>query len=178
MDPVAAHLLGTFIHAWGLTVDVNARLLNVLNASLRLLLDAPGGNTLLGAQRLLYDLDYSLVLDEFQYAANTSLTDVLSGSRKYRLALCLAHQSRSQIPELLRQSISANAGSIIAFEVAPEDAQALAPEFTTFDPLMEHSGLQTANRGVFDPATHVRRAPFLGRAIPICAPIRQHSLRP
>jgi len=104
--------------------------------------------------------DHSLILDEFQYASTTTLADILSGARKFRLHLILAHQFLGQIPELLRKAIPANAGTIVAFEVSPEDAHVLAPEFTSFDPLMEHSGLQTANRGVFDPANLTNMEPF------------------
>jgi hypothetical protein len=271
---VAANVMGTFIHTWQLSVDINARLLNALNAGLRLLLDTPG-STLLGLQKLLIDLDYrkrlianctdpvirqfwtqeveryserfeveafaplqsrlnlllshpitrhtisqvhstidvgrlmdegqslilriprgklgevptyllgalfatafaqaaearagqpeeerrdfALILDEAEYFATTSLVDVLSGSRKYRLQLVLAHQFLAQLPELLRHAIPANAGSVICFELSSADAAILAPELTAYDPLMEHSGLQAANRGVFDPSQLTNMVPF------------------
>lgn len=271
---VAAHILASFAHAWQLNVEVNARLLNVLNAGLRLLLDTPG-STLVGLQRLLYDStyrtkliakcadpiiqhfwldevgrfteryeveafaplqsrltlllsdpavrhivgqvkstidiarvmdegkvlllriprgklgdvptyllgamfaaafahaaearadqaehdrrDHCLAIDEFQLAASTSnLADIISGGRKYRLGLLLAHQMLSQLPDQLRKSIPGSAGSLIVFEVSAEDAMTLAPELSTFDPLLEHSGLQTANRGVFDPAALTNMQP-------------------
>jgi len=264
---VAAHMLATFVHAWQLNLEVNARLLNVLNAGLRLLLDTPG-STLLGMQRLLLDThyrkllishctdpvvrqfwtheveafsdryaveafaplqsrlnllltdpairhvvsqvkttvdvgrlmnegkvlllrlprgklgevpcyllgalfatafaqaaearadqpeeerrDFSLILDEFQYASTTSISDVLSGSRKYRLHLVLAHQFLGQIPELLRKAIPANAGSLVVFEVSPEDAEVLAPEFNHDDVLIDQSAAgREIDLGRFNPA--------------------------
>lgn len=264
---VAANMLATFIHAWQLNLEVNARLLNVLNAGLRLILDAPEGGTLLGVPRLLRDTryrahlvshctdpvvrqfwneeveryseryeveafaplqsrlnllltdpairhvvsqkkstidvgrvmqegktlllrlprgklgevpcyllgalfatafaqaaearadqpeeerhDFALILDEFQYASTTSIADVLSGSRKYRLHLVLAHQFLGQISELLRKAIPANAGSLVCFEVSPEDAEVLAAEFNHDDTIFDQSTLRDIDMGKFNPA--------------------------
>ena len=83
--------------------------------------------------------DFALILDEFQLFSTTSIADVLSGSRKYRLHLVLAHQFLAQLPELLRKAIPANAGSLIVFSVSPEDAEILAPEFNHDDVLIDQS---------------------------------------
>ncbi|MDP1963357.1 MAG: hypothetical protein Q8K93_14260, partial [Reyranella sp.] len=46
-------------------------------------------------------------------------------ARKYRLCLTLAHQFMSQVKTKVRDAIFGNVGSIIAFRVGHEDAQAL-----------------------------------------------------
>lgn len=72
--------------------------------------------------------DFTLYADEFQNFATTSFAEILSEARKYRLALVLAHQFLGQLPDLLRQAVIGNAGTIVAFRVGAEDAPLLASE--------------------------------------------------
>lgn len=72
--------------------------------------------------------DFTLYADEFQNFATDSFAEILSEARKYRLSLVLAHQFLGQLPELLRQAVFGNAGSMIAFRVGAEDAPLLAAE--------------------------------------------------
>lgn len=78
--------------------------------------------------------DFHLYADEFQNFATDSFASILSESRKYRLSLTLAHQFLGQLPELLRQAVLGNAGSIIAFRIGAEDAMTLAPEIGVHSP--------------------------------------------
>jgi Type IV secretory pathway, VirD4 components len=72
--------------------------------------------------------DFTLYADEFQHFATESFATILSEARKYHLALVLAHQFLGQLPDLLRQAVIGNAGSIVAFRVGAEDAPLLASE--------------------------------------------------
>jgi hypothetical protein len=72
--------------------------------------------------------DFTLYADEFQHFATDSFAAILSEARKYRLALVLAHQFLGQLPELLRQAVIGNAGSMVVFRVGAEDAPLLARE--------------------------------------------------
>ncbi|MEQ1857490.1 MAG: type IV secretory system conjugative DNA transfer family protein [Longimicrobiales bacterium] len=69
---------------------------------------------------------FFLFADEFQNVATPSMASLFSGVRKYKLALCVAHQDLYQLhstaPELER-SILANAYSRILFRVSEEDAR-------------------------------------------------------
>ena len=73
--------------------------------------------------------DFTLYADEFQHFATDSFASILSEARKYRLALVLAHQFLGQLPDLLRQAVIGNAGSIVAFRIGAEDAPLIANEF-------------------------------------------------
>ena len=72
--------------------------------------------------------DFTQYADEFQNFATTSFASILSEARKYHLALVLAHQFLGQLPELLRQVVFGNAGSIVAYRLGAEDAALVAAE--------------------------------------------------
>ncbi|TDU80804.1 type IV secretion system coupling TraD/TrwB family protein [Prosthecobacter fusiformis] len=76
-----------------------------------------------------------LYIDEFQNFATPSMSEILSGARKYRLGLTLAHQDLAQIrryPEL-SSAVLTNTCTRIVFRPGDEDAQSLAAGFAHFD---------------------------------------------
>lgn len=86
--------------------------------------------------------DFTLYADEFQHFATDSFATILSEARKYHLALVLAHQFVGQLPDLLRQAVIGNAGSIVAFRIGAEDAPIIASELG----IENHAALtETAN---------------------------------
>ncbi len=81
--------------------------------------------------------DFYLYLDEFQNVTTTSIAQILSEARKYRLVLILAHQFIGQLKEEISKAVFGNVGSLTTFRVGPEDAEFLekqfAPVFTAQD---------------------------------------------
>lgn len=81
--------------------------------------------------------DFYLYLDEFQNVTTTSIAQILSEARKYRLVLILAHQFIGQLKEEISKAVFGNVGSLTTFRVGPEDAEFLekqfAPVFTPGD---------------------------------------------
>lgn len=81
--------------------------------------------------------DFYLYVDEFQNFATSSFVTILSESRKYRLALILAHQYIAQMEEAVRDAVFGNVGTLASFRIGPEDAEFLekefGPEFTAND---------------------------------------------
>jgi len=73
--------------------------------------------------------DFFLYIDEFQNFATNSISQILSEARKYRLSLIISHQFIGQLPDLIRDSVFGNVGTIISFRVGAEDAQFLEKEF-------------------------------------------------
>jgi hypothetical protein len=71
---------------------------------------------------------FMLFMDEFQSFATPSMASLFSGVRKYKLALCVAHQDLYQLhgtaPELER-SILSSAYTRIVFRISEEDARKL-----------------------------------------------------
>ena len=65
---------------------------------------------------------FHIYVDEFQSFATKSFEVALSESRKYGLALCLANQFCSQLPESLQQAVLGNIGNVVAFRVGGDDA--------------------------------------------------------
>lgn len=79
--------------------------------------------------------DFFVYIDEFQHYITPSLSNILSGGRKYRLGLVLAHQSLEQISNAsseLASSLTANAGIRVCFRLGESDAQKLAKGFASF----------------------------------------------
>ena len=74
--------------------------------------------------------DFYFYVDEFQNFAAESFENILSESRKYGLALVLAHQYIAQMPEGVRDAVFGNVGTQIVFRVGPADAMVLETEFT------------------------------------------------
>ena len=70
-------------------------------------------------------------VDEFQSMMNEAFADILSESRKYKLALTLANQYIEQMEENVRDAVFGNIGTLIVFRVGPFDAEVLE---TVFDP--------------------------------------------
>ncbi len=70
-------------------------------------------------------------VDEFQSMMNEAFADILSESRKYKLALTLANQYIEQMEENVRDAVFGNVGTLIVFRVGPFDAEVLR---TVFEP--------------------------------------------
>ncbi|HSQ60880.1 MAG TPA: type IV secretion system DNA-binding domain-containing protein [Acidobacteriota bacterium] len=78
---------------------------------------------------------FYLYIDEFQNFVTPSMEAILSGARKYRLGLILAHQELRQVgsrsPEVLA-SVLANPYARVCFRVGDDDARKLADGFAHF----------------------------------------------
>ena len=79
-------------------------------------------------------------VDEFQSMMNEAFADILSESRKYKLALTLANQYIEQMEENVRDAVFGNVGTLISFRVGPFDAEVLKtvfePTFTAEDQVL------------------------------------------
>ncbi len=74
-------------------------------------------------------------VDEFQSMMNEAFADILSESRKYKLALTLANQYIEQMEENVRDAVFGNVGTLVTFRVGPFDAEVLKTVFEpTFHP--------------------------------------------
>jgi type IV secretory pathway TraG/TraD family ATPase VirD4 len=68
-------------------------------------------------------------MDEFQNFATSSLANMLSELRKYRINMILAHQYLSQLDLNARDAILGNVATIISFRLGLTDVEILAKEF-------------------------------------------------
>jgi len=74
-------------------------------------------------------------IDEFHHFITPSLTEILSGARKYGLGLVLAHQDLKQLDKDkdVSSSVLSNAFTRIVFRVGDSDARSLADGFAHFE---------------------------------------------
>ncbi|MCL7752438.1 DUF87 domain-containing protein [Polaribacter sp. Z022] len=87
---------------------------------------------------------YMLYLDEFQNFITPSIERILSGARKYKLGITVAHQELGQIQDTsLLNSVLSNPKTRICFRLGDNDAKKLEAGFSYF----EQSDLQSLNRG-------------------------------
>jgi hypothetical protein len=79
---------------------------------------------------------FTLYVDEFQNFITPSMSEILSGARKYRLSLVLAHQELAQLGrnDAVGSAVLANAGTRVVFRVGDSDARELAKGFAHFEP--------------------------------------------
>ncbi|HEY6736469.1 MAG TPA: type IV secretion system DNA-binding domain-containing protein [Candidatus Saccharimonadia bacterium] len=90
---------------------------------------------------------FYLYVDEFQNFATDSFAVILSEARKYGLNLTVANQYVSQMPEVVRDAVFGNVGTMISFRVGPGDAQVLGKYF---EPVFEPSDLtRLHNQNIF-----------------------------
>lgn len=104
--------------------EINARLLGMVIVG-KILMAALSRVDMLEAERK----DFYLYLDEFQNVTTTSIAQILSEARKYRLVLILAHQFIAQLKEEISKAVFGNVGSLTVFRVGPEDAEFLEKQF-------------------------------------------------
>ncbi|WP_228556251.1 type IV secretory system conjugative DNA transfer family protein, partial [Catenulispora pinisilvae] len=125
--------------------------------------------------------DCSLYLDEFQNFLNLPypMEDMLAEARGYKLSLTLAHQNLAQLPNDLREGISANARTKLFFNASPEDSRLLERHTTPI--LLAHD---LSHLGAFQAAARLvtgsqQRAAFTLRTQPLPAPIagRDNQIR-
>jgi hypothetical protein len=82
--------------------------------------------------------DFYLYVDEFQNFATDTFASILSEARKFRLDLNITNQYIAQIPELIRDAIIGNVGTIVSFRIGVPDAEFMAKEF---DPVADQTDL-------------------------------------
>lgn len=90
--------------------------------------------------------DFFLYIDEFQNFITPSMSQILSGARKYHLGMILAHQDMSQLNKYdteLANSVVSNAGTRICFRLGDTDAKRFASGFAYF----EAEDLENLNTG-------------------------------
>jgi len=73
--------------------------------------------------------DFYLYVDEFQNFATESFATILSEARKYRLSLIMTNQYIAQMPEVVRDAVFGNIGTLTSFRVGATDAAFLVKEF-------------------------------------------------
>ncbi len=101
--------------------------------------------------------DFHLYIDEFHNFVTPSMAAILSGARKYRLGLILAHQELQQLASRdadVASAVIANPYTRICFRLGDNDAKRLADGFSFF----EAKDLQ--NLQVGDAICRVERAEF------------------
>lgn len=90
---------------------------------------------------------FYLYVDEFQNFATDSFAVILSEARKYGLNLTVANQYVAQMPEVVRDAVFGNVGTMISFRVGPGDSAILGKYF---EPVFESSDLtRLHNQSVF-----------------------------
>jgi hypothetical protein len=87
------------------------------------------------AQQIAARRDYWLYIDEFANFITPSMAEILSGARKYRIGLTLAHHELHQLqrnPEVA-SAVMSHPYTRIVFRVGDDDAKKLAEGFSYFE---------------------------------------------
>lgn len=115
-------------------------------------------------------------VDEFQNFANESFASILSESRKYNLALTVAHQYIEQMEDEVKAAVFGNVGTMITFRVGATDAEAFEKEFAPYfimDDIVNLSAYQIYLRLMID---GVGSKPFSAHTLdPIVRPAHSHA---
>lgn len=103
------------------------------------------------------DLPVSIYLDECHLFAEGTMTEMLTGIRKFNASLTLAHQYLDQLSNPLRTAIFGNVGTKIVFRLGPEDAEKLrytelAPDnvYEAVDELPRYTARISSDNLVYD----------------------------
>ena len=101
---------------------------------------------ILARQRLQIRTPYFIYIDEFQNFITPSISEMLSGIRKYNVGLILSHQDLQQLQREDTELVNSVLGNIytrIVFRVGEPDAKKLQDGFADFD----YTDLQNLGRG-------------------------------
>jgi hypothetical protein len=87
------------------------------------------------AQRATARKDFWLYMDEFQNFITPSLAEILTGARKYRMGLILAHHELRQLDrdKEVGSAVLSNCHTRVVFRVGDDDARKLSEGFASFD---------------------------------------------
>src|SRR5437660_7725314 len=87
------------------------------------------------AQRISARKDFWLYLDEFHNFITPSMAEILTGARKYRVGLILAHQELRQLQRdsEVASAVISNPYTRICFRLGDDDARKLADGFSFFE---------------------------------------------
>ena len=109
-------------------------------------------------------VDFAVYLDEFHNFGSDIFASILAEARKYRLSLVLGHQYLAQVSPAIRAAVFGNVGTLVAFQVGYDDAEALAGEFTPYGPEVL-TGFHRGEVAVRTVAGGTTSVPFLGSTI-------------
>ncbi len=68
-------------------------------------------------------------VDEFQNFTTDAFATILAEARKYQLSLTVTNQYIAQLPELIRDAVMGNAGTLISWRISALDAEYMVKEF-------------------------------------------------
>lgn len=111
-------------------------------------------------------VDFGLSIDEFHNFTTDAFASILTESRKYRLGLTLSHQYTAQLPEVVRDAVFGNVGTLIAFRVGEADARLLEREFGNSYAASQFTSLDNYEICVKTLVNGRPAEPFLGRTVP------------
>ena len=114
--------------------------------------------TAMARQRLAHEArrDFWLYIDEFHNFITPSMAEILTGARKYRLGLTLAHQELRQLQRdsEVAGAVLSNPYTRIVFRVGDEDARKLGEGFGYFE------AADLKNLATFEAVARVERSAF------------------
>jgi hypothetical protein len=120
------------------------------------------------AQQIAARRDYWIYMDEFANFITPSMAEILSGARKYRIGLTLAHHELHQLqrsPEVA-SAVMSHPFTRIVFKVGDDDAKKLAEGFSYF----EANDLRNLETG--QAVARVERSDFdFNLSVPLPAPL-------
>jgi hypothetical protein len=107
-------------------------------------------------QRTALRRNFWIYIDEFHNFITPSMAEILSGARKYRIGLVLAHQELRQLQRdsEVASAVLSNPYTRICFRVGDDDARKLGSGFSSFD----ESNLQ--NLGTGEAIARIERSDF------------------
>ncbi len=110
--------------------------------------------------------DFFLYVDEFQNFATESFANILSEARKYHLSLILSHQYIAQLPEVVRDAVFGNVGSLVVFRIGASDAEFLEKEFFPYFTIQDLCNLPKYHICLKLMIEGITSNPFLARTLP------------
>jgi len=94
--------------------------------------------------------------DEFQNFATADFARLFAEARKFKIGITISHQTLQQVPEIIKDVVLQNAGTLIVFRIGSKDAKEVAGNFSIVpDPAWEEE-LEPESVEVLTPVKHER----------------------
>ncbi len=114
---------------------------------------------------------FHVYVDECHHFGTATLTEMLSGIRKFGVSLVLGHQYIDQVPKDFRAALIGTTGTLVSFRVGVTDAEILRQEFdlTRDDTPLTQLAPHTAYAKTDQRTYYLRMPPPLARRYPTSA---------
>jgi len=119
--------------------------------------------------------DFYIYVDEFQNFASNAFCKALNDAQRNRVSYTVAHQMINQLPQQVRDALTAKVGNTITFQLGGEDAAALEPKFSPPFGAVDIANLDARSFYIRMSVDNSLQEAFSGRTLEVVYPEKHYA---